>query len=71
MYAEVMAAMGDRYRGWTHGVVHGILEGIFFVLPVVGVISLYERKSFKYVAINAGYWIVLLAITGAIICGWQ
>jgi hypothetical protein len=31
---------------------------------------MFEKKSVKYVAINAGYWIVTLAIMGGIICQW-
>ncbi|WP_308224826.1 DUF1761 domain-containing protein [Flavobacterium sp. J372] len=32
--------------------------------------ALFERKSAKYVLINAGYFIVSLAIMGGIICQW-
>ena len=44
--------------------------GMFVVLPVLSIIAMFEKKSVKYVAINAGYWVVTLAIMGGIICQW-
>jgi hypothetical protein len=46
------------------------MAGVMFALPLIGINSLFERKSFKYIAINAGYWIVCLTIMGSIISGW-
>lgn len=63
-------AYGNTYRTFKHGALHGFLASIFFVIPIVGINSLIERKSWKYIAIHAGYWIITLMITGAIICGW-
>jgi hypothetical protein len=61
---------GDRFRSFTHGVIHGIMTGIAFVLPVLAIIAMFEKKSVKYVAINTGFWIVSLALMGGIICQW-
>lgn len=61
---------GDRFRTFKHGAFHGVLNGLFFVMPILGTIAMFEKKSFKYVAINSGYWIVTLAIMGGIICRW-
>ncbi|WP_410479478.1 DUF1761 domain-containing protein [Polaribacter sp. HL-MS24] len=47
------------------------MASIFFILPVVSIIALFERKSFKYVALNVGYWMVTLAIMGGIVCKWN
>ncbi|MCF8277164.1 MAG: DUF1761 domain-containing protein [Flavobacteriales bacterium] len=63
-----MTQYGTLHRTWSHGVVHGILSGVFFVLPVLGTNALFERKGFKYIAVNSGYWIMTLAIMGAVIC---
>ena len=63
-------AYGNTYRTFKHGALHGFLASIFFVIPIVGINSLIERKSWKYIAIHAGDWIITLMITGAIICGW-
>lgn len=61
---------GSLYRTFGHGAFHGVLIGLFFVLPVLGVNALFERKGFKYIAINVGFWIVSLAIMGGVICQW-
>ncbi len=69
-YTEFMAAYGDRFRSFSHGLIHGIMTGLFLVTPIITIKSLFERKSFKYIAINVGYWIVTLALMGGIICQW-
>ena len=69
-YTEFMATYGDRFRSFSHGVIHGIMTGLFLITPIITTKSLFERKSFKYIAINAGYWIITLALMGGIICKW-
>lgn len=66
----IMDKVGANFRTFGHGAFHGFLIGLFFVLPIIGTGSLFERKSFKYVAINTGYWAVSLALMGGIICQW-
>ena len=69
-FSNFMNMYGDRFRTFKHGALHGVLTGVFLALPIMGINALFERKSFKYVAINAGYWIITLAIMGGIICQW-
>lgn len=69
-FEDFMAKYGDNYRTFKHGALHGVMSGLFFVLPILAIIAMFERKSAKYVAINAGYWVVTLAIMGGIICQW-
>jgi hypothetical protein len=38
------------------------------MLPILATNALFERKGFKYIAINAAYWIITLAVMGGIIC---
>ncbi|MGC1472844.1 MAG: DUF1761 domain-containing protein [Psychroserpens sp.] len=59
-----------RYRSYKHGAMHGGMAGVMFALPVIGINALFERKSWKYILINAGYWVITLAIMGSIISGW-
>lgn len=70
-YAAFMADYGDAFRTFKHGAFHGFIAGIFIALPILGTNALFERKSAKYIFINAGYWVVVLTIMGAIICGWK
>ena len=68
--ADFMSKYGNNFRTFSHGLVHGILAGIFFVLPVLGTNALFERKGWKYILINVGYWTVTLGLMGGILCGW-
>lgn len=64
------AAYGETYRTFKHGALHGSMAGLFFALPVLGTGAIYEKRSFKYVLITGGYWVVTCAIMGGIICQW-
>jgi hypothetical protein len=70
-YAAFMADYGDAFRSYKHGALHGFLSGVFLALPIIAINGLFELKSWKYIAIQAGYWIVIMTIMGAIVCGWQ
>ena len=67
-FENFVSTYGDRFRTFKHGALHGMLYGVFLVLPILGTIAMFEKKSFKYVAINASYWIVTLGIMGGIVC---
>ncbi len=56
------------HRTFSHGAIHGAVMGIFVVLPVLGTNALFERKGFKYIAVNVGYWLVTLVLMGGVIC---
>ncbi len=56
----------------THGAFHGALVGgLFMALPVLTTNALFEQKNFKYIAINAGYWIICLGLMGGIVAAWR
>ena len=60
----------EPYVTFKHGAFHGALIGVFLVLPVFCINALFEQRSFKYVVINVGYWIVTLTLMGGIINAW-
>jgi hypothetical protein len=70
-YAEFMADYGNAFRTFKHGALHGCMTGLLLALPLIGTNALYERRSFKYTMVTAGFWTVCFTIMGAIICGWQ
>jgi hypothetical protein len=70
-YIDFMKAHGDVYRTFKHGALHGFISGLFIALPITAINALFEQKSWRYILINAGYWIVSMMIMGAIICGWK
>ena len=65
-----LVEFSGRWRTFHHGAIHGAMAGVMFALPIIAINGLQERKSLKYIAINAGYWIVCLTIMGSIISGW-
>lgn len=69
-FTAFMADYGTAYRTFKHGALHGFMSGLFFALPIIGINGLFERKSWKYILIHAGFWIVTLALMGGIICGF-
>ena len=65
-----MDKYGRNFRTFKHGVLHGIISGVFYVFPIIAINALFERRGFKYVFIHAGYWIVSIALMGGIICAY-
>ena len=73
---EVLAAVGlaaligeDASPG--SGAVTGLLVALLIVNPILGVMSLYERKSITLWSLNAGYNLIGFAAMGAIIGAFQ
>jgi hypothetical protein len=64
---------GQPYNWVTarHGVAHGIFYSILFVLPVLGTMAIFEKRSLSWVLVNVGYWMAALAAICAIVCGWR
>ena len=67
-FQAFMTDYGTAFRTFKHGALHGFMTGLFFALPIIGVGALYERRSWKYVLIAGGYWVVSCMIMGGIIC---
>ena len=59
---------GANFRTFKHGALHGTIAGIFLALPIVAVNALFERKSWKYIWINAGFWILSMMLMGGVVC---
>lgn len=71
LFKQLMDTYGNNYRTFKHGAFHGTLAGLFLALPIIGINALFERKGFKYVAVNTGYWMVTMALVGGVICGFM
>ena len=53
------------------GTIVGFMTGFGWVALAIGIISLFESRSLKYVLINGGYMIVSFTIMGAILGAWN
>ncbi|MEL7834745.1 DUF1761 domain-containing protein [Fodinibius sp. Rm-B-1B1-1] len=54
----------------TTGAFYGFLTGFGWIFFALAVNSLYERKSWKYIFINGGYWTIAFTIMGLILGAW-
>jgi len=61
----------DRYRTFQHGLLHGAILGVFLAFPMAATMGMYERKPWKLIFINSGYWVLSFALMGGIICAWK
>lgn len=62
---------GNNYNTFSHGIGHGLILGfVAFVLPILGYAVIFERKSFKYLLINGGFWAISLTLMACIISKW-
>ncbi|MGH1338906.1 MAG: DUF1761 domain-containing protein [Aureispira sp.] len=69
-FNQVARLVGDMHLSFGHGVVHGIMGTVVFVLPILVAIALRERQSVKYILIHFGYWLLCLALMGGVLCEW-
>ena len=53
------------------GVFYGFLVGFAWVAMSMGTNDLFEQRSFKLFAINAGYHVIAFIIMGAILGAWH
>ncbi len=53
------------------GLTAGALAGFGWVAAAMGINYLFERKSFRFWLINAGYMVVSFTLMGAIIGAWH
>jgi len=59
---------GSRFRSFKHGALHGFIASVTIALPIIGMVSMFERRSGKYVFIHWGYWAITLLLMGGLIC---
>jgi len=65
--ADFMKEFGQRHLSFGHGIFHGILAALFFGMPFLGYVCIFEKKSANYFLIYMGYWIITLGLMGGLI----
>lgn len=71
MAANLALFLADPKTTAAWGATAGFLAGFGWVALGLGVISLFERKSWKYIFINGGYMTVAFVVMGFILGVWQ
>ena len=53
------------------GATAGALAGVGWVALSIGILGLFERRSWRYIAINGGYFATSFVLMGAILGAWR
>ncbi len=53
------------------GALYGFLTGFGWVAMAIGVSAMFEQRSFSYIAIVGGYWVVIFTLMGLILGAWR
>lgn len=71
MAYNLAAFLGDAGTTIAWGATAGFLAGFGWVMLGIGVISLFEQRSWRYILINGGYMTVAFTVMGVIIGAWR
>lgn len=67
-FEDFIARYGNFHRDWKHGALHGGFAATTFALPLIGILALFERRGWKYIAVHFGYWFISMTLMGAVVC---
>lgn len=59
----------DTDLAW--GATAGALAGLGWVALALATVALFERRSWTYIFVNGGYWVVSFLVMGAILGAWR
>lgn len=71
MSANLGMFLADPKTDLAWGLTAGFLTGFGWVAMAIFIIGLFERKSTRYMLINAGYMTVSFTIMGLVIGAWR
>src|SRR5262245_35435771 len=63
--------LADPKTTLVWGIAAGLLAGAGWVATGLAMTALFENRSWSYIFINSGYYIVSFALMGAILGGWR
>jgi hypothetical protein len=63
--------LGGPGTNASWGMTAGVLTGLGWVAMAIAIISVFENRSWAYIAINGGYMTIAFAIMGLIIGAWR
>ncbi len=62
-----LSSYAGNFRTFGHGAVHGALSCILFVLPILGIVALFERRGAKYMGIHFLYWLLCFILMSGLL----
>lgn len=70
LQSAVFAMFIGPDAGLSFGLMAGLMAGVAWVATAIGVVYLFEQRSFAHWFTNAGYAIVSFTVMGAILGAW-
>ena len=58
----------ELHRSFGHGAVHGAIAAVVVALPIISIISLFERRGWKYIMVHFGYWLITMILMSGAVC---
>jgi len=71
MAVNLAMFLNDPKTTLAFGAMAGFLAGFGWAAMGIGIVSLFERRSLRYVLINGGYLTVALTVMGVILGAWR
>lgn len=71
MSGNLAAFLATPETDLQFGILAGFLAGFGWVALSIGVIALFERRSWKYTLINGGYMVVAFVLMGTVLGIWR
>jgi hypothetical protein len=71
MALNLAAFLSGPKTNLAWGATAGFLAGFGWIAMGIGIVSLFERRSWGYVLVNGGYLTVALVLMGAILGAWR
>lgn len=66
-----VAPDGHSYATFGHGAVHGVLMSLFVAFPILGTMSIFEKRGWHWAFVNFGYWLLTLVVMAGILSAWR
>lgn len=63
--------LNDTSIGAGEGAFYGFLAGFGWIFFAMATTGLFEQRSWKYIFINGGYWVVSFTVMGLILGAWK
>ena len=71
MSANLAGFLASPDTDLSFGILAGFLAGFGWVALALGVIALFEMRSWKYIFINGGYMVIAFLLMGAVLGAWR
>jgi hypothetical protein len=71
MAVNLAMFLNDAKTNLAWGTTAGFLAGFGWAAMGLGIVALFERRTWKYALINGGYLTLALTAMGAILGGWR